>query len=195
MGNTPVIDAVWREDLEYGVELALAHFVSKMGEDSLPTLHISDTPKRYTKALAEIFKGCYQTPEEALSTLFTSTFDQMIHVKDVEFFSMCAHHLLPFTGAVHFAYIPDTKIVGLSKIPRLIDVFACRPQIQEEMADQIVDSFQRIVNPKGCGVFIHATHFCCSARGIKKSCSMETTALRGCFKDASTKAEFLQAIR
>lgn len=191
MGKPAIVGEEWKHNLAASLDVALRHYAYHSG---LSKEHIDKTPKRYIEALEEIFNGCYKKPEDALSTLFNSKFDQMIHVESIEFFSLCAHHLLPFNGVAHFAYIPDKKIVGLSKIPRLVDVYANRPQIQEEMSDQIVDSFQRIVKPHGCGVFVRAQHFCCSARGVKKSCFMKTTSLRGCFKKPEVKSEFLQAV-
>jgi GTP cyclohydrolase IA len=193
MGKTSLNNPFWnKHNLGASIRQTVDYFAQ---QTNLDKQHVEKTPARYIKALEEILSGGAKDPKVVLSTLFKSKFDQMIHVEEIEFFSMCAHHILPFMGKVHFAYIPKTCIVGLSKIPRLVDMYASRLQIQEEMAEQIVDSFQSIVDPLGCGVFIRATHFCCSARGIKKSCFMKTTALRGCFKKDSTKAEFLQAIR
>lgn len=191
MGNTSV-DLVnhWEHHVEVGVRHALLHFANASGIDKQ---HIEKTPIRYVKALKELFSGCYLNPIDVLETTFVSDYDMMIHVKETKFFSICAHHLIIFHGTAHFAYIPNGKIVGLSKIPRLIDMYARRPQVQEELASQIVQSFSEIVQPLGCGIFMQAEHFCCSARGVKKDTVMETTALRGNFKEASVKSEFLQS--
>lgn len=156
--------------------------------------HVKNTPSRYVKALGELFAGVHHTPEEALSTLFQADkCNTMIHIKEISFFSMCAHHLVPFFGKASFAYIPDKRIVGLSKVPRLVEVYARRPQVQEKLSTDIVLNFQRIVAPLGCAVMIRAYHMCCMARGIKQPTSYtETTALEGIFKtDATVKAEFL----
>ncbi len=158
--------------------------------------HVKDTPIRYTKAMDEIFDGINKNPEDALNTLFpVDNCEEMVHVKEITFFSTCAHHLIPFFGKMSFAYIPDKHIVGLSKIPRLVDVYARRPQVQEKLTTDIVDAFQRIVQPKGCALMIRGYHMCMMARGIKQPTSYtETTALRGVFKDnPSTKAEWLMS--
>lgn len=163
-------------------------------EGILTQEHIEKTPQRFTSALAEMFIGTLEDPKEALSTMFMAygMDDEMITVKEISFFSTCAHHILPFFGTVHFAYIPDTHIVGLSKIPRLVEVFARRPQVQEKLTTDIVDAFQKIVMPKGCAAMIRAYHMCCMSRGIQQPTSYtETTALRGIFKEGSTKNEFL----
>jgi GTP cyclohydrolase I len=157
--------------------------------------HVIHTPRRVVEMYEELFSGCFQSPSDALNTLFPSDSDEMIHVKEITFFSTCQHHLLPFYGRAFFAYIPNGKIVGLSKIPRLIDVYARRPQVQEELTSQIVDAFQRIVEPRGCALMMRAYHFCCMSRGVKQPTSYtETTALRGNFKEAAVKAEFLQSV-
>lgn len=158
--------------------------------------HVADTPDRYIRALHELFEGVGRTPEKALNTLFDANgCDTMVCDKEITFFSMCAHHLLPFFGKISFAYVPDKKIVGLSKIPRLVEVYARRPQVQEALATDIVNSFQRIVKPLGCAIMIRGYHMCCMSRGIRQPTSyMETTALSGIFKtDTSVKAEFLSS--
>lgn len=169
-------------------------FEQERMREAIKTEHIATTPDRYIKALMELFDGINHTPEEALNTLFSAEdCNTMICVKENTFYSMCAHHLLPFMGKISFAYLPADKIVGLSKIPRLIEVFARRPQVQEKLSTDIVNSFQAIVKPHGCAIMIRAYHMCCAARGIKQPTSyMETTALTGIFKtDPSVKAEFL----
>lgn len=158
--------------------------------------HISNTPDRYVKALNEFFAGVEQTPEVALNTLFPAEVNEkeMIHSEDITFFSMCAHHLVPFFGKMHFAYIPNEHLVGLSKIPRLIEVYARRPQVQEKLTVDIVDAFQKIVKPEGCALMVRAYHMCCMSRGIKQpTSSTRTTALRGAFTKPDVKAEFLMS--
>lgn len=161
---------------------------------SIPYSHREKTPQRFAKGLMEMFAGVDQDPKtDALQTVFPDSGKEMICIKEISFFSMCAHHLIPFFGVAHFAYIPDGQIVGLSKIPRLVNVFARRPQVQEKLQTDILDAFQKIVEPAGCAIMIRAYHLCCMARGIKQPTSYtETTALRGVFEiDKSTKAEFL----
>lgn len=161
--------------------------------------HVSKTPERVVDSLVdELFKGCWEKPEDVLNTTFSeSIYDEIVYVADIQFVSICAHHLLPFFGKVHFGYLPDKKIVGLSKIPRLVNVFARRPQVQEKLTLDIVDSFTRLLEPKGCGVVIEAYHLCMMIRGVEqKTAFTKTTALRGCFKTAeSTKQEFLHGIK
>lgn len=158
--------------------------------------HTEQTPQRYIKAMLEMFDGVNQAPETALSTLFPANEDEMIHVKEMTFFSNCAHHLVPFFGKMSFAYIPDKSFVGLSKIPRLVEVYAKRPQVQEHLTSQIVQAFQDIVQPKGCALMVRAYHMCCMSRGIKQPTSYtETTALRGIFKDnTEVKNEWLLSV-
>jgi GTP cyclohydrolase I len=161
--------------------------------------HLVDTPDRLVKMYGEIFWGVGFDPADALNTMFPAhQLDQMIVVKDVEFTSWCSHHFLPFSGRWHFAYIPDDKIVGLSKIPRMVEILAARPQVQEGLAEDIVGIFQQTVSPQGCAVVLEATHTCMQARGIRKSGTMRTTALRGVFGDKEmphVKAEFFTAIK
>ena len=130
------------------------------------------------------------------SALFTSSNDEMVLLKDIEFYSTCEHHLLPIIGHVHVAYIPDGKVVGLSKIPRVVNVFARRMQIQEQLTEQIADAIMEVVQPKGVGVVIHARHMCMEMRGVQKVCSSTTTsALRGLFKSSSqTRKEFFSLV-
>ena len=150
-----------------------------------------DTPKRVVKSWNDIFAGYKQTPEEVLKTFFTVAYDEMIICKDIEFYSNCEHHMLPFYGKCHIAYIPDNRVVGLSKMPRLLEVFARRLQVQERLTEQIADSMMSIIKPKGVGVKIEAKHNCMVCRGVQKqNSSMITTALRGNFKEPHVKQEF-----
>jgi len=181
---------LWRCELRLGIERLLS---TKAMKNAISGEHVKETPVRYQKALEEIFAGIHQKPEDALSTLFPAdNYDEMIHEKEITFFSTCAHHLVPFFGKIHFAYIPDKNVVGLSKIPRLIEVYAKRPQVQEKLTLDIIDAFQNIVNPKGCAIMIRGYHMCMMMRGIKQPTAYtETTALRGCMRLGATKAEFL----
>ena len=159
--------------------------------------HIAETPTRIVRQLCELTNGYTADPVAILKTRFSSgNYNQMISVGPVPFASLCSHHVLPFTGFYYFAYIPNKKIVGLSKIPRMFEVFSHRLQVQEDLSEQVVDCFQRIVKPKGCAVLVEAQHMCMSLRGVKKSGFMRTTALRGIFlTDESAKAEFLASVR
>lgn len=162
--------------------------------------HVVNTPNRFVEALHEYING-YKAdpgPKGVLSASFEeSKYNQMIWVNDIAFISHCAHHIAPFAGKIHFGYIPNGKIVGLSKIPRMTEILSHRLQIQEKLSDQIVDIFNEVVNPQGCGVVIEAIHFCMCARGVKKSGSYtRTVSLRGTFLDSErTKYEFLDGAK
>lgn len=155
------------------------------------------TPARVAKAYEYIFGGYDKNPKEVLNdALFESGSTEMVVVRDIEFYSMCEHHILPFFGRVHVAYIPNGKVVGLSKIPRVVDIFARRLQIQEKLTEQIADALMETINPKGVGVVISARHMCMEMRGVEKMHSSTTTsALRGIFmKEAKTREEFYSII-
>ena len=155
------------------------------------------TPERVKKAHEFIFGGYKEDPTEILkSALFTSSNDEMVLLKDIEFYSTCEHHLLPIIGRVHVAYIPDGKVVGLSKIPRVVNVFARRMQIQEQLTEQIADAIMSTIQPKGVAVVVQARHMCMEMRGVEKINSTTTSsALRGLFKkDEKTRAEFFSLI-
>lgn len=154
--------------------------------------HTDKTPQRFIEALEEYTEGYKTDPRELLQKSFTEEkYDQMIAINDISFISHCIHHLAPFAGKIHFAYMPNKKIVGLSKIPRFIEVLSHRFQIQEKLSDEIVDIFDEVVKPKGCGVVIEATHFCICARGVKlKGSYTRTNSIRGNFLESSMKAEF-----
>ncbi len=154
------------------------------------------TPQRVAKSFKEICGGYFQNPKEILNdALFESTNNEMVVVRDIEFYSLCEHHILPFFGRVHVAYIPDKKVVGLSKIPRMVNIFAKRLQIQEQLTEQIADAIMDIVQPKGVGVVIHARHMCMEMRGVKSKYSYtSTSALRGIFLEEKTREEFFNII-
>jgi GTP cyclohydrolase I len=155
------------------------------------------TPKRVAKALEFLTQGYNQDPKEILNqALFTSSNDEMVVVRDIEFYSMCEHHMLPIIGRVHVAYIPNGKVVGLSKIPRIVNVFARRLQIQEQMTEQIADAIVDTINPKGVAVVVHARHMCMEMRGVQKiNSTTVSSALRGLFKsDQRTRNEFYNII-
>jgi len=155
------------------------------------------TPERAAQALEFLTSGYRMSVEKILNgALFTVTYDEMVIVKDIEFFSLCEHHLLPFYGKVHVAYIPRDKVVGLSKIPRIVDMFARRLQLQERMTQQIAQSLEEAINPLGVGVISEARHFCMMMRGVEKQHSgAVTSAMLGAFRThKETRDEFLSLI-
>ena len=156
------------------------------------------TPERVQKALEFLTRGYDEDPETLLkNALFTVNYDEMVIVKDVEMFSLCEHHMLPFFGKVHVAYIPNGKVIGLSKIPRLIELFSRRLQIQERLTTQIAETIQKVVQPQGVGVVIEARHLCMMMRGVEKQHSAAvTSSMLGCFREEQeTRTEFLSLIR
>ena len=155
------------------------------------------TPERVSKALAFMTSGMNTNPSEILtSALFTEDNDEMVIVRDIEVFSLCEHHMLPFFGKAHVAYIPDGKIVGLSKIPRVVDAFARRLQVQERLTEQIRDCIHDTLHPKGVAVVIEAQHLCMQMRGVEKQgCVTTTSAFTGAFlEDPKTRLELLNLI-
>jgi len=156
------------------------------------------TPKRVEKSLAFLTSGYRANIDEVLNdALFTVDYNEMVIVKDIDFYSLCEHHILPFFGKCHIAYIPNTRVIGLSKIPRLVDVFARRLQIQERMTNQIAETIREKIDPLGVAVVCEGTHLCMSMRGVEKqnSCAV-TSAMLGSFRDnARTRMEFLELIR
>ncbi|ABK82673.1 GTP cyclohydrolase I FolE [Campylobacter fetus] len=156
-----------------------------------------NTPKRVAKAYEFITSGYWQDPKDVLNdAMFDSSNNEMVLLKDIEFYSICEHHLLPIIGRAHVAYIPDGKVVGLSKIPRMVNIYARRLQIQEQMTEQIAQALQDAISPKGVGVVVEARHMCIEMRGVEKINSTTTTsALRGIFiKNAETRKEFFDLI-
>ena len=155
------------------------------------------TPKRVAKAYEFLTKGYHQDIDEVLNgAIFTEKYDEMVVVKNIDFYSLCEHHMLPFYGKVHVAYIPNGKIVGLSKIPRIVEVFARRLQVQERMTQQIADTLDKYLQPIGVAVVSEANHMCMMMRGVEKQNSSATSsAMHGVFKDdAKTRSEFLNLI-
>jgi GTP cyclohydrolase I len=171
--------------------------IVRLGED--PTREgLIRTPERMRRAYEYLVKGYREDAEAMLKeALFTVTYDEMVIVKDVEMFSLCEHHMLPFFGKVHVAYIPNGKVIGLSKIPRLIDIFARRLQIQERLTTQIAETIQHAIQPQGVGVVIEARHLCMMMRGVEKQHSAAvTSSMLGSFRhEEETRTEFLSLIR
>jgi len=156
------------------------------------------TPERFEKALRFLTSGYQQDPEKLLNgAMFSVCYDQMVLVKDIEIYSLCEHHMLPFFGKCHVAYIPDKKVVGLSKIPRLVNMFARRLQIQERLTNQIAIAIQQKIAPLGVGVVVEARHLCMVMRGVEKQNSQTvTSAMLGAFREnVQTREEFLSLIR
>lgn len=173
-----------------------AAIIKELGED--PTREgLLKTPERASKAMQFLMQGYKQDPAEILrSALFKEDYSELVLVKDIEVYSMCEHHMLPFFGKAHVAYIPNGHIVGLSKIPRLVDVFARRLQVQERLTLQIRDCIEEVLNPLGVAVVIEAQHMCMQMRGVQKQNSMTTTsAFTGIFmKEDRTRQEFIHLI-
>ena len=170
--------------------------LSRLGEDPARD-GLAATPARVEKSMAFLTKGYGEDSTKILrGAMFDVDYDEMVIVKDVEMFSLCEHHMLPFFGKVHVAYIPNGKVIGLSKIPRLVEVFARRLQVQERMTRQIADTIQEAIAPQGVGVVIEARHLCMMMRGIEKQhSSTVTSAMVGCFQKKETRAEFLSLVR
>jgi GTP cyclohydrolase IA len=177
------------------IRRAVREILLAVGEDP-DREGLLETPDRVARMYAEIFSGIRQDPAVHLTKVFTQKYDELVLIKDIRFESTCEHHLLPFIGTAHVAYIPNGKVVGLSKIPRVIDVLSKRPQLQERLTEEIADLLMRQLGAKGVAVVIEATHTCMTIRGARKpGSSMITSALRGACKDRSaTRAEVLALI-
>jgi len=178
-------------------EELVREMIVRLGEDP-DREGLSRTPARVEKAMQFLVKGYKDDPEALLrGALYTVSYDEMVIVKDVEMFSLCEHHLLPFFGKVHVAYIPNGKVIGLSKIPRLIDAFSRRLQIQERLTTQIAEAIQNAIEPQGVGVVIEARHLCMMMRGVEKQhSSAVTSSMLGSFRsEEETRTEFLSLIR
>ncbi len=180
------------------IEAAVASIIEAIGEDP-EREGLVDTPKRVAEMYAELFMGLDKNPKEELTVGFEEGHREMVIVRDIPFYSMCEHHLLPFYGVAHVGYIPnvDGRVVGLSKLARVVEVVASRPQLQERMTTEIADAIVDGLKPDGVGVIIQAEHLCMIMRGIKKPGSaIVTSALRGTFRSkAETRAEFFSLIQ
>jgi GTP cyclohydrolase I len=165
------------------IERAVREILIAIGEDP-DREGLLKTPNRVARAYAEMTSGMRTNPREHLKTIFSEQYDEVVLLRDIQFNSMCEHHLLPFTGKAHVAYLPAGKVVGLSKLARLVDDFARRPQVQERLTTQVADALMEELNPIGCACVIEASHTCMTIRGAKKSGAvMVTSALRGIFKE------------
>jgi GTP cyclohydrolase I len=178
------------------VEAAVREILLAIGEDP-DRDGLKETPARVARAYAELFAGMWQQPQDVLTTTFDIGHDEMVLVKDIELFSCCEHHLVPFHGLAHIGYVPaaDGRITGLSKMARLVDVYARRPQVQERLTTQIADALTAILQPRGVIVVLECEHLCMSMRGVRKPGSRTiTSAVRGQLRDAATRAEALSLI-
>jgi GTP cyclohydrolase I len=175
------------------IEEAVTTILSNIGED--PTREgLQRTPQRVAKMYAELMAGYRIDPTALINeAVFSVDYDEMVMVKDIDFYSLCEHHMLPFMGRVHVAYIPAGKVIGLSKIPRIVEMFARRLQVQERMTTQIADFINTALHPQGVAVVAEGVHMCAVMRGVKKAnARMTTSAMRGIFKtDEKTRAEFM----
>ncbi len=186
---------------EYNIEITnevkerYARIISEIGED-VHREGLAKTPERAAKAMLFLTQGYKQDAKAVLqSAIFEETYNEMVIVKDIELYSLCEHHMLPFFGKAHIAYIPNGKIVGLSKLPRVVDIFARRLQVQERLTEQILDCINDNLNPSGAAVVIEAAHMCMMMRGVQKQNSVTTTSgFRGSFEHQETRNEFLKLI-
>lgn len=186
-------DAYWSK-----VDQIAGHFSEIMKVLGLPldNAHLKDTPDRVGRMYLEIFRGLEESSEPSFTTFPNEeNYSNMVIVKDIEFYSVCAHHMIPFFGKAHVAYIPDQKIVGLSKIPRVVDFYARRPQLQERLTEQVIDLLVEKLEPQGAIVVMEARHLCMEMRGVEKPGAYTTTsAIRGCFEDQVVRKEFLDLL-
>ncbi|HMP03265.1 MAG TPA: GTP cyclohydrolase I FolE [Gemmatales bacterium] len=177
------------------IERAVREILAAVGED--PSREgLRETPARVARMYRDMFSGLHQDPVTHLGKCFTERYDEMVLVKGIDFESMCEHHLLPFMGQAHIAYLPDGKIVGLSKLARIVEVIAHRPQVQERMTEQLADLVMTELRPRGVAVVLEASHSCMTIRGVRRPNSICTTsAMRGVYKDnLSTRAEAMALI-
>jgi GTP cyclohydrolase I len=177
------------------IRAAVREILVAVGEDP-EREGLRDTPERVARMYAEMFSGLHQDPREFLQKTFTQKYDEMVLVKDIGFESMCEHHLLPFHGKAHVAYLPKGRIIGLSKPARVVETLARRPQVQERMTEELADLLMEQLDARGVGVILEASHSCMTIRGVRKGDSICTTsAMRGTFKNnPSTRAELMALI-
>jgi GTP cyclohydrolase I len=174
-----------------------AELLARLGEDPMRD-GLLKTPERVEKSMDFLTQGYTQSVDEVLhDALFDVDYDEMVMVRDIEFYSICEHHMLPFFGKAHIAYIPNGKVVGLSKLPRIVDVFARRLQVQERLTTEISEAIEKAIHPQGVGVVIEAQHLCMMMRGVEKQSSLTvTSSLRGVFKtQTQTREEFLTLVK
>lgn len=191
--DTSTPEPGWKVQLSLAIQALMNH---ERVTSSISAGHIKDTPGRVVKAFSEYFSGLMEDPEDVLRQGFEAeTYSQMVFLGNIPFTSLCAHHLVPFLGRVHFGYLPRRKIVGLSKIPRLVEIYSRRPQVQEKLTEEIAETFRKVVVPDGCGVVVDAVHLCIALRGVRKNGVVtRTTALKGNFLEPSVRQEFLASV-
>jgi GTP cyclohydrolase I len=201
MGQYDFDDAIlepdWQDNVNFlSIEKSILSMLKAFGED--PTREgLQKTPARVARMYAELLSGYHIDPQRLVNdAIFEVQYDEMVIVRDIEFYSLCEHHMLPFIGRAHVAYIPDGKVLGLSKIPRVVDMFARRLQVQERMTRQIADFLRDLLHPQGVAVVVEAMHLCSMMRGVKKhNARMTTSAMHGAFRaNLATREEFLQNI-
>ncbi|MBA4419736.1 MAG: GTP cyclohydrolase I FolE [Anaerolinea sp.] len=178
------------------LQAAITSIIEAVGEDPVRD-GLKKTPERVSRMYEELLAGYRVDPVAMVNdAIFDVQYDQMVIVRDIEFYSMCEHHMLPFIGRAHVAYVPDGKVIGLSKIPRVVDMFAKRLQVQERMTSQVADFLNELLHPKGVAVVIEALHLCSMMRGVKKTdARMTTSAVHGYFRNnMATRMEFLDNI-
>ena len=177
------------------IKINFSKIIDLLGENT-DREGLEKTPMRAAKAMKFLTEGYEKDPKQILqSAMFNGDYNEMVIVKDIELYSLCEHHMLPFFGKAHIAYIPNGKIVGLSKIPRVVDVFSRRLQVQERLTEQVLDCINETLEPVGVGVVIEASHMCMMMRGVEKQNSTTTTSgFRGSFKERDTRNEFLKLI-
>ena len=177
------------------IEKAVREILAAVGEDPQRE-GLLETPARVARMYREMFSGLHADPSEHLQKVFTEKYDEVVLVRDISFCSMCEHHLLPFTGKAHIGYMPDGKVVGLSKLARVVEAVARRPQVQERMTEQIADLLVSELNAKGVAVVVEATHSCMTIRGVRKPGSLcVTSAMKGIFRsNLSSRSEIMQLI-
>ena len=177
------------------IENAIRDIMIAVGEDP-DREGLVETPARVRRSYEKLYSGYGQKPEDVMKVFEADGYDEMILLKDIEMFSQCEHHLIPFSGKCHIAYIPNEKICGISKLARVMEIYARRMQIQERLTDQIAHAVNDILKPQGVGVVIEAQHLCMKARGVEKQNSvMVTSSLLGIFRDSTTRTEFLGLIK
>ncbi|GAC1463917.1 MAG: GTP cyclohydrolase I FolE [Isosphaeraceae bacterium] len=194
VGNGAALEATGRVDVDR-IRRAVREILIAVGEDP-DREGLQETPDRVARMYAEVFQGLHQDPRIHLEKRFTQKYDEMLLIKDIRFESFCEHHLLPFVGQAHVAYIPNGKVIGLSKIPRVIDVLSKRPQMQERLTEELADLLMSELDAKGVAVVMEATHSCMTIRGVHKpNSTFVTSAMRGTFKERlATRSEVMSLI-
>lgn len=192
-----ILESGWEDKIDFkSIEAAISQMIIAFGEDPQRD-GLQKTPERVARMYAELLSGYHADPDAVINNaIFDVKYDEMVLVRDIEFYSLCEHHMLPFIGRVHVAYIPSGKILGLSKIPRIVEMFARRLQVQERMTRQIADFLRDLLQPQGVAVVVEAMHLCSMMRGVKKhNARMTTSAMHGAFRaNLATRQEFLDNI-